>query len=714
MKQAISSRRPDVDEPAVERGRRVSRTSKRRKGFTAARIIALIVIALGVLGLVYVQLTGGTSVVSVPAGAHAGQLKLTSCTYTTEKRISSADCGTLIVPENRTNPHSRLIALPVIVIRATSAHPSTPIFRLNGGPGVTNMVFPNASRFTANHDVVLVGYRGVDGSSVLDCPEVTSALENSADMLGQASFRAYADGFRACATRLKADGVDLAGYTLPEQVDDLEAARTALGYKQIDLVSESAGTRLAMIYAWRYPTSILRSVMIGANPPGDFLFDTATIDQEFQSYARLCAADAVCSKRTNDLITTIKHTAANMPDHFLFLPIPKGNVLAATSFGMQESTDDAAPDSAPMTIDAWLSAAAGDPSGLWFESFLASIAFPQSFVWGEFASVGSIDFPAVRQYFAHPDPSIIGSPGTDFLFAGGELANAWPAGTDSDQYMHDQTSNVQTLVISGALDMATPPQNATDQLMPFLPNGHQVVVPQLGHAGTFWSYDPAGGTALITTYLETGQVDQSLYTSPHVSFTPGSTQTAIAKDIVATMTGLAVLTVVSLLLMWWRLRRRGRFGRTASALLRSVYPLILGLGGWFLGVLIVLTTSSTIPIEDQLLAVVSIGVPIGLGIYLAWVNRDRQSTANTIGFAAAVGGGLAGAWLGFNATSGLLSLITAIVGATVGANLILLALDISWDRQARDRVDETNDEVVELGWAAVRPMGDVVPVTPQM
>ncbi len=211
-------------EPAIS-----GRTSERRRGFTAARIIALAVIALGVLGLVYVQLSGGTSAVSVPAGAHAGQLKLASCTYATEKGISKADCGTLVVPEDRTNPHSRLIALPVIVIRATSAHPSTPIFRLNGGPGVTNMVFPDASRFTANHDVVLVGYRGVDGSSVLDCPEVTSAVDSSADMLGQASFKAYADGFRACATRLTADGVDLAGYTLPEQVDDLEAARQAAG-----------------------------------------------------------------------------------------------------------------------------------------------------------------------------------------------------------------------------------------------------------------------------------------------------------------------------------------------------------------------------------------------------------------------------------------------------------------------------------------------------
>ncbi len=561
------------------------------------------------------------------------------------------------------------------------------------------MTFPAASRFTANHDVVLVGYRGVDGSSVLNCPEVNSAVEHSADVLGQASFRAYAAGFRACATRLKAHGVDLAGYTIPERVDDLEAARKALGYKKIDLISESAGTRTAMIYAWRYPTSIHRSVMIGANPPGRFLYDTKTIDLEFQRYARLCAADAGCSKRTNNLIATIKHTAANMPARFLFLPIKKGNVLVATSLGMQESTDVDAPLGAPMTLDSWLSAAHGDPSGLWLQSIFASLALPPAFVWGDFMSFGRMDFPVVKKYFAHPDRSIIGSPGTAFLFGGGEVVNALPAATDEDQYMHVRKSNVQTLVISGALDMATPPQNATRELMPALPNGHQVILPQLGHADSFWSYEPTAGTHLISTYLETGRVDQSRYAGLHVDFTPKVTLTALGKGLAGMMIGLAVLMVVSLLLMWWRTRRRGRFGRTASAALRSVYPLILGLGGWFLGALIVLTTSPTTPIDDQLLAVVSIGVPIGLGIYLAWVNRDRQSNANTIGIAAAAGGGLAGAWLGFHATDGLLSLITAIVGATVGANLILLALDISWDRQARDHVDETNAHVDETNAA---------------
>ena len=200
--------------------------------------------------------------------------------------------------------------------------------------------------------------------------EVTSALDHSADFLGQASFRAYAAGFRACASRLQTHGVDLAGYTIPERVDDFEAARQALGYKQIDLLSESAGTRTAMVYSWRHPASIHRSVIIAANPPGHFLFDTKTVDLQFQRYARLCAADATCSARTHDLVHTMKHTAANMPDRFLFLPIKKGNVLAGSSFGFAESTDDSAPLTAPMMLDSWISAAHGDTSGFWFASTL--------------------------------------------------------------------------------------------------------------------------------------------------------------------------------------------------------------------------------------------------------------------------------------------------------------------------------------------------------
>ncbi len=184
------------------------------RALTLSRIAALTVIGLVVLGLAYLRFGPDDGSVTVPKGAHAGQLTLEPCHYATEKGSYAADCGTLVVPENRANPQSRLIALPVTRIRARSAHPGAPVFRLEGGPGKTNMEFSKASRIAGNHDVVLVGYRGVDGSSVLDCPEVASALKHSDGFLGEKSQRAYADAFRSCAERLTADGVDLAGYTL--------------------------------------------------------------------------------------------------------------------------------------------------------------------------------------------------------------------------------------------------------------------------------------------------------------------------------------------------------------------------------------------------------------------------------------------------------------------------------------------------------------------
>jgi len=111
------------------------------------------------------------------------------------------------------------------------------------------MTFPQASRYAAQHDVVMVGYRRRRRFFVLNCPEVTAALESSADFLAKASLSAYSQAFASCAKRLERSGVDLAGYTLAEQADDIEAARVALGYKRIDLPQRERGDRLAMTYS---------------------------------------------------------------------------------------------------------------------------------------------------------------------------------------------------------------------------------------------------------------------------------------------------------------------------------------------------------------------------------------------------------------------------------------------------------------------------------
>jgi pimeloyl-ACP methyl ester carboxylesterase len=675
------------------------------KPFRPARVVAVALIALLVAGLAYLRFKPEAGSVSVPKGAHAGELTLNPCHYSTEKGRYSADCGTLVVPENRHDPKSRLIALPVTRIRARSAHPGAPIFRLEGGPGLSNMKFKKASRFADDHDVVLVGYRGVDGSVRLDCPEVESALKHSTDFLAEKSFRAYAAGFRSCAHRLADDGVDLAGYSLPQRVDDLEAARKALGYARIDLLSESAGTRTAMIYAWRYPKSIHRSVMIGVNPPGRFLWDTRATDEQIRRYSALCSKDDTCRRRTDDLAATIKKTTVKIPGHWWFLPIKKGNVRIASFYGLVESTSEAAPISAAMTLNSWLSAARGDASGFWFLSLLADFAFPSGLgVWGDYAAAARTDAQASRAYYssASQRDSILGNPGTDFLWAGGKLADSWPPEPDEDEYSRVRTSKVETLLIGGALDFATPPQWATREMLPHLPNGHQVVLPGFGHTTSFWTEQREAGSRLINTFFDSGQVNRSLYRPETVDFTPEVTQTALGKGIAGAMVGLALLTVLSLLWLPWRVHKRGRIGRKHSAALRSLYPIVLGLGGWFLGVLIVMTTLPGVPLDDELLAALSVGVPIGLGIYFAWVNRDWSAKTKATGFAAAVGAALVGGWLGFNATEGLLALITTIVGAAVGGNLILLFLDIAWGRQVRERFAETAKETLNVrpsaGW----------------
>jgi len=671
------------------------------KAFGPARIVALTLISITALGLAYLHFGTGKDPVSVPSGAHAGQLKLHSCHYATENGSYPADCGTLVVPENRHNARSRLIAIPVTRIRARSANPSVPVFRLQGGPGKTNMQFKDASRFADGRDVVLVGYRGVDGSVRLDCPEVESAIKHSTNLLGEKFFRAYGDAFRSCAHRLTDDGIDLAQYGLAAQVDDLEAARKALGYKRIDLVSESAGTRTAMIYSWRYPKSIHRSVMIAVNPPGNFLWDAKTTDEQIRKYSTLCSKDATCSKRTDNLAASIRRATADIPDHWLFLPIKKGNARIASFYGLMESTSEAAPLSAPITLSTLLSAANGDASGFWFQSLLADFAFPTSFVWGQMAGAGRADADTAKRYFSsgdHRGESILGDPGTRFIWGGGEMADAWPPNASENEYDHVRTSKVNTLLIGGALDLATPPQTATKELLPYLPNGHQVLLAGLGHTTSFWTEQPQASSHLINTFFDSSRVDDSLYKPISVDFTPEVTQTALAKGIAGAMVGLALLTVLSLLWMARRVHKRGRFGRKAGATLRSLYPIVLGLGGWFLGVLIVITTMPGTPLDDELLAAFSVGLPIGLGVYLAWMDRGWATKTKATGFAAAVGGALVGAWLGFHATEGLLALITAIAGAAVGANVTLLGLDIAWDQQVRDRfaattADETQPSV---------------------
>src|SRR5512138_52878 len=197
----------------------------------------------------------GAPIVVLPEDAQPGQLSaLTACQYRPAdgKATYAAECGTLTVPENWGKADSRLIALPVVRVQATGANASKPVFYLQGGPGQSNFSWPPPTWLLEKHDVVFVGYRGIDGAVKLACPEVNRQLKahTGKDIFSRQARADYAHAAQKCAVRFQQEGVDLSGYTIPGVIEDVEAARSALGYARVNLLSESYGTRVAQIYAY--------------------------------------------------------------------------------------------------------------------------------------------------------------------------------------------------------------------------------------------------------------------------------------------------------------------------------------------------------------------------------------------------------------------------------------------------------------------------------
>ncbi len=495
--------------------------------------------------------------VAVPAGAKAGTLTVEPCTYEVGDVEYTADCGTLVVPENRADPASRLIALPLIRVRATGSNPAEPIFYFSGGPGGSNLHFQHLEDVIENHDFVQVGYRGVDGSAVLDCPEISEAIRETDILLSDKALGSYAAAGADCARRLQAEGVDLAGYTLTETIDDNEDARVALGYERINLLGGSYGTRIEMIYEWMYPDSLHRVVMLAVNPPGHFVWDAEVIDEQIEDYARLCAQDPECSARTDDLAASMRRLSEDMPDRWLFIPIDEGGVKVITLIMLFESIQPPGmpvPLSGPAAVDMWLAAAGGDASGMALASMSRNMFLPTLWTWGEGLSLAaSVDdyYDPARDYrseFEAPD-TILGSPVSLMLWS---MGLEWPTHPIPQEYLQVQPTDVETLLISGSIDFSTPPQFATEELLPYLSNGEQVILKDFGHTGSFWNSQPEARVHMLNTFFDTGQVDASLYTYQPLDFDVGLGWPGLAKLLL----GIVLLLIALVVALVWFIAQR--------------------------------------------------------------------------------------------------------------------------------------------------------------
>jgi hypothetical protein len=133
----------------------------------------------------------------------------------------------------------------------------------------------------------------------------------------------------------------------------------------------------------------------------------------------------------------------------------------------------------------------------------------------------------------------------------------WPTHPIPQEYLQVQSTDVETLLISGSIDVSTPPQFASEELLPYLSNGEQVILKDFGHTGSFWSSQPEARAHMLNTFFDTGQVDASLYTYQPLDFDVGLGWPGLAKLLVAVVVLVPILLLVLVwLIVRWVKRRR--------------------------------------------------------------------------------------------------------------------------------------------------------------
>ncbi|WP_439504451.1 alpha/beta fold hydrolase [Sediminibacterium sp.] len=411
--------------------------------------------------------------------------------------------GFIDVPENREKPNDRIIRLPVAILKSPLKDVGEPIFYFEGGPGGSNMLDLKSLGLVTNHDIICVGYRGVDGTVKLQSKKVgkaTKGLNNK--LLSDKSLDNLEKAIKEFAASIKEKGIDISKYTMLDVIEDMEYTRKALGYVKVNLFSVSYGTRVALIYSYKYPEVIKRSVMVGANPPGHFVWFPEKTEQILDKYDSIYKATNIFNYK-GSIKAAINQAFDKMPKRWRVFKLDADKIKTST-FQMMLSKEGAVE-----AFDAYYNAANNkDYSGLYMIQTLFDKGITKNMAWGDyFQKAASADYNPTVNYrdWLRSTRTTLGP--TSSLQGWGTI-KAWHSYSIPEEYQKVQKSNTETLIISGNLDISTPSDFATEKLLPAMPNGKQVILKDYSH--NLLSGKQNGTVfGLIFNFYDTGKVDET-------------------------------------------------------------------------------------------------------------------------------------------------------------------------------------------------------------
>lgn len=403
-----------------------------------------------------------------------------------------AECGTVEVLEDRTDPESRKIDLNVVVMRAEKPAGREPVFFLAGGPGqgatdLAGLALGVFEPVRESRDFVLVDQRGTGASNPLIC-------SNNASEHPQSSFDGLfdPDNFARCLADFR-QHAEVELYSTPHVVADLEEVRERLGYERVLLWGGSGGTRTALVWMRLHPDRIAATLIDGVTPT-TFRAPSGMARGSHDALSRVfedCAAQPSCREAFPELDDDFRKLlwifeAGPVATHVkredgtqVPVKMTRGGLGYAIR-GMLYSSRRA--KTLPNLIHA--SAQSGDVSPFAQALWLRDVNLRPVVSMGvHFAVYCTEDIPFIdeREVPALTDGTFLG---TWLLEQYGAICDLWDAEPLGRDYLQPTTGDTPTLVFSGYYDPSTPSSYGTE-VASHLTDSRHVIVRNEAHGAGF-------------------------------------------------------------------------------------------------------------------------------------------------------------------------------------------------------------------------------------
>jgi pimeloyl-ACP methyl ester carboxylesterase len=425
-----------------------------------------------------------------------------------------ADCGYLVVEEDRSSGWA-VVKLPVVIIRSTEdvVHPD-PIVLINGGPGITTLGFPEITGrllakilpeidWISGRDLILFEQRGVGLSQPsLHCWEFRDTR------LGPHELDWIHELMQRCRDRLRRQGIGLTAYNTTAIARDVEDLRTALGIEQWNLWGASNGSRVALTILRNGTEGVRSAVLAGIFPPNveDRTETVRGFHRVLEQIFAACAEDPACNSAYPDLAEKF----AAIIERLRIRPVEITTRLQRLGMNQPFLVDDAA------FIELLFNSLYDTPGVAKFPSLIDDFARRRYVSWNsvidhwDFWTFGPFDSEGMSESVACNDAGVDGVQTSPDLLRDYPLLKSWivwledwsgceywPVSADSALDRTAVRSDVPTLLLAGAYDPATPLLWA-ERAAETLSNGHLFIFPGHSHDA---SDDPCA-KKLIFGFLE--------------------------------------------------------------------------------------------------------------------------------------------------------------------------------------------------------------------